>query len=84
MEACWATELRYLIELLTLWGPLLKLERHLERNTSGDGHLRIRWRAHHPSVLVYPMRKTLLADAYLRGGVTDNRIFITHRWPRRD
>lgn len=25
----------------------------------------------------------LVADAYLRGGVTDNRIYITARWPRR-
>jgi len=24
-----------------------------------------------------------VADAYLRGGVTDNRIYITARWPRR-
>jgi len=24
-----------------------------------------------------------VADAYLRGGVTDNRIYISHRWPRR-
>jgi len=24
-----------------------------------------------------------VADTYLRGGVTDNRIYISHRWPRR-
>lgn len=24
-----------------------------------------------------------VADAYLRGGVTDSRIYISHRWPRR-